>query len=323
VLIQKTGYRFVQKRSSRLIPISWAVNLQTHLQAIQYKSDTNVIIMQKILIFGSTGLMGSQLKDALIKKGYQVADPRVEVRNLDEVKKAIEEHQPDYIVNAAGITGKPNVDWCEDQPGETFGVNLAGAINIAAAALEKNIKVAQMSSGCIYDGDNDGKGYSEEDEPNFFGSLYSRTRVLSDKALREFPNVLQLRVRIPIMGHSHRKNLIDKLIKYPQMINITNSCTVMEDFIPATIKLMEMGETGVMNMTNIGAMNHVGIMSLYKEIVDPSYEINVMNDEDQARLNARRSNTVLTSEKREALGVSMPPLEESLRRVLEDYPKPN
>jgi len=280
-------------------------------------------MMKKILLLGSTGFIGAQLKAALLEKNYEVADPRVEVRNLDDVRQAIETHEPDYIVNATGITGKPNVDWCEDQPGETYSVNLSGAINVATAAFEKSIKVAQMSSGCIYDGDNDGKGYSEEDEPNFFGSLYSRTRVLSDKALREFPNVLQLRVRIPIMGHSHPKNLIDKLIKYPQMINMTNSCTVMEDFIPATVKLMEMGEVGVMNMTNIGAMNHVGIMTLYKEIVDPNYEINVMSDEDQAKLNARRSNTVLSSDKREALGVNMPPLEESLRRVLESYPKPD
>ncbi len=277
--------------------------------------------MQKILLLGSTGFIGSQLKEALLEKGYEVADPRIEVRNLDEVRQAIETHQPDYVVNATGITGKPNVDWCEDQPGETYSVNLSGAVNVATAALEKNLKVAHMSSGCIYDGDNEGKGYSEEDEPNFFGSLYSRTRVLSDKALREFPNVLQLRIRIPIMGSSHRKNLIDKLCQYPQMINMTNSCTVMEDFIPATIKLMEMGETGVMNMTNMGAMNHVGIMSVYKEIVDPNYEINVMSDEDQAKLNARRSNTVLNTDKREALGVHMPPLEESLRRVLQNYKK--
>lgn len=275
--------------------------------------------MKKILLFGGTGFIGSMLKDALMAKGYEVADPRVDVRNLDAIRQEIEKTSPDYIVNATGITGKPNVDWCEDQPGETYSVNVAGAINVATAAYEKGIKVAQMSSGCIYDGDNDGKGFSEEDEPNFFGSLYSRTRVLSDKALREFPNVLQLRIRIPIMGQKNRKNLIDKLILYPKMINMMNSCTVMEDFIPATIELMERGETGVFNMTNMGAMDHVGIMTLYKEIVDPNYQINVMSDEEQAALNKRRSNTVLTSNKREALGIHMPPLEESLRRVLETY----
>jgi len=273
----------------------------------------------KILLFGSTGFIGSHLKDALIEKGHEVADPRIEIRNLSEVNETIEKENPDYIINATGITGKPNVDWCEEHPIETYSVNVGGSLNIAAAALEKGIKVAQLSSGCVYSGDNQGIGWTEEDKPNFFGSMYSRSRVACEMILKDFPNVLQLRIRIPIMGKSHPKNLIDKLLKYPKMINIRNSCTVMEDFIPAAIQLMEMGETGIFNMTNIGAMDHKSIMTMYKEIVDPNFQINLMDEEEQAELCKRRSNDVLNTDKREALGVHMPPLEESLRRILANY----
>src|SRR5690606_16330727 len=103
------------------------------------------------------------------------------------------------------------------------------------------------------------------------------------------------------------------------MINQNNSCTVMEDFVPAAITLMEKGATGVFNMTNMGYMNHVGIMTMYKEIVDPNFEIQVMEPDKEAELNKRRSNTVLTSDKRESMGAHMPPLEESLRRILKEY----
>jgi len=273
----------------------------------------------KILFFGSTGFIGSQLKEALLAKGHEVVDPRIEIRNFDEVKKTVEETSPDYIINATGITGKPNVDWCETHPEETNTVNIDGSINIATAAQEKGTKVAQLSSGCVYEGDNGGKGWIEEDEPNFFGSVYSRSRIECEKRLKKYPNVLQLRIRIPIMGKPNPKNLIDKMLHYPQMINVTNSCTVMEDFIPATIQLIEMGETGVLNMTNIGAMNHKEIMTLYKEIVDPSFEINIMPKEQEEELCKRRSNCVLNTDKREGLGVHMPPLEESVRRILNDY----
>ena len=282
--------------------------------------------MKKILLFGSTGFIGSHLKDALEKKGYEVAGPRIEIRNFDEVRLTIENEKPDYIINATGITGRPNVDWCEDHPVETYTVNVNGSLNIAAAALEQSllagrqgIKVAQLSSGCVYSGDNGGKGFTEDDVPNFFGSLYSRTRVASEMALKDFPNVLQLRVRIPIMGKSHPKNLIDKLLKYPKIINIVNSCTVIEDFVPAAIKLMEMGATGIFNMTNIGAMDHKSIMTMYKEIVDPDFEIRLMDEKEQAQLCERRSNDVLNTDKREKLGVHMPPLKESLRKILENY----
>jgi len=275
--------------------------------------------MKKILLLGSTGFIGSHLKEALVEKGYEVADPRIEVTCIKAVRTAIEKESPDYIVNATGITGKPNVDWCEDHPVETYQVNVGGSLNIAAAALEKGITVAQMSSGCVYDGDNGGKGFSEEDAPNYFGSMYSRTRIASEMTLKDFPNVLQLRIRIPLMGKSHPKNLIDKLLMYPKMINKMNSCTVIEDFIPAMIQLMEMGTTGIMNMCNPGPMDHGSIMQVYKEVVDPNFVPNFMGAEEEAKLCERRSNTVLTSEKREALGVHMPPLEESLRKVLQNY----
>lgn len=277
--------------------------------------------MKKILLFGSTGFIGSHLKDGLTKKGYEVIGPRIEIRNLDEVKKAIENFKPDYVINATGVTGKPNVDWCENHPLETYTVNVAGSLNIAAAALEKGLKVAQLSSGCVYDGDNNGKGWTETDKPNYFGSMYSRSRIASEMALKDFPNVLQLRVRIPILGHPHPKNLIDKLIKYPKMINLVNSCTVIEDFVPAVIQLMEMGTTGIMNMTNIGALDHKTIMTMYKEIVDPKFELHLMDEGEQAILCQRRSNCVLNTDKREKLGVHMPPLTESLKKALENYKK--
>lgn len=275
--------------------------------------------MTKILLFGSTGFIGSHLKTALLESGYEVAAPRIDVRELQQVINTIEAHQPNYIVNATGMTGKPNVDWCEDHPEETYQVNVNGSINIASEAHRRGIKVAQMSSGCVYDGDNDGEGFSEDDEPNFFGSTYSRSRIVSEKALKDFPNVLQLRIRIPIMGTSNPKNLIDKLLKYPEMINRVNSCTVIEDFIPATIKLIELGVTGVVNMCNPGPMDHLSIMQIYKEVVDPSYEPKVMGEANQIELCKRRSNTVMSSEKREALGVHMPKLEASLRKILVNY----
>ena len=74
-------------------------------------------------------------------------------------------------------------------------------------------------------------------------------------------------------------------------------------------------------MTNIGSMNHEGIMNMYKEIIDPNYQINIMPEKDQITLCKRRANCVLNTDKRENLGVNMPPLEESLRRILMEYKK--
>ena len=96
---------------------------------------------------------------------------------------------------------------------------------------------------------------------------------------------------------------------------------MIEDFIPAAIELMKRKKTGIYNMTNIGAMDHKSIMSMYKEIVDPSYEIKFMSKKEQDELCKRRANCVMNTDKREKLGIHMPPLEESLRVILEKYKK--
>ncbi len=276
--------------------------------------------MKKVLLLGSTGFIGSFLKEGLKKAGLSVAGPRVEVRDLSAIQKAIEAEKPDVVINATGKTGTPNVDWCETHAEETMSVNVGGSINVATAAAEKNLYAVQLASGCIYEGAPEG-GYTEEDEPNYFGSVYSRSRLLSEKALKEFKNVLQLRIRIPILGRSHPKNLIDKLKKYPSMINRPNSCTVIEDFVPAAIEMIKRRLTGVYNMTNVGAMDHLGIMGLYQKIVDPAFVPHRMPEAEEKKLCERRSNCVLSVEKREELGIHMPPLQTSLARVLEEYRK--
>jgi hypothetical protein len=53
--------------------------------------------------------------------------------------------------------------------------------------------------------------------------------------------------------------------------------------------------------------------------VDPDFKINLMPQAEQDLLNKRRSNCVLNTDKREALGIHMPPIGESVRRALKSY----
>lgn len=254
-----------------------------------------------------------------MERGYRVLDPRIEITDLSALRRAMSDLRPDWVLNCTGITGAPNVDACEKDPQRTMAVNLSGSLNIAVAASETGIYSAHMGTGCQYSGDNGGKGFSETDEPNYFGSLYSRSKILSEKAIRDIPNTLQFRIRIPILSEPNPKNVIDKLLVYPKMINVMNSFSVIEDFVPAAIRLMEMGATGVFNMTNPGAMDHKTLMEMYREIVDPSFKINLMPKAEQDELCKRRSNCVLNTDKREKLGVHMRPIGESVRSALQKY----
>lgn len=275
--------------------------------------------MQKIFIFGSRGYFGNHFVQFFQEKGWEVLGDRVDVSDYNTVKKVLLSAKPDVVLNCAGKTGKPNVDWCEDNKEDTMKVNVQGALNIACVCSELNLYFAHIGSGCIYEGDNGGKGFTEDDKPNFYGSFYSRTKIYSEEALKEF-HPLQLRVRIPVEGKSGSKNVIDKLLKYEKIISIENSFTIVEDFLQASYQLIQKRERGVFNMTNVGSMDHKYLMEQYQKIVDPQKTFKFMSLEDLGSVTkAPRSNCILDVSKRESLGISMPSIKERIPEILEGY----
>ena len=82
------------------------------------------------------------------------------------------------IINAAGYTGSPNVDACEQHKQETINGNVVFPLQLEAA--NPFIPVVHITSGCVYTGYKDG-GWTEEDAPNFDfnnGSFYSGSKAL-------------------------------------------------------------------------------------------------------------------------------------------------
>lgn len=275
--------------------------------------------MQKVFIFGANGYFGKHFADFFEEKGWNVITDRVEITDLSAVRTALSAHKPDVVLNCAGKTGVPNVDWCESHKAETMEVNVQGALNIACVCDELNLYFVHLGSGCVYQGDNHGKGFTEEDAPNFFGSFYSRTKAWSETALKEF-NPLQLRIRIPIEGKSHPKNVINKLLRYSKIISVKNSFTIVEDFFPAAYKLIDQRERGIFNMTNVGSVDHEYLMGWYTKIVDPHKLFTVMSLEELGtQVCAPRSNCVLNTDKREELGISMPDIRKRIPEIMEMY----
>lgn len=86
------------------------------------------------------------------------------------------------MLNAAGVTGRPNVDWCESHKVETIRANVIGCLTLADVCQQRGIHMTYYGTGCIFHYDKDfpegsGKGFMESDTPNFTGSYYSYTKV--------------------------------------------------------------------------------------------------------------------------------------------------
>lgn len=266
----------------------------------------------KILLFGSNGYLGSRFKniypDAVCPKG--------DIADTGFVSSILDEHKPDIVINAAGKTGKPNVDWCEDHKLETLRANVSGPLVLLEECMKRSLYLVHLGSGCIYGGDGGGKGFSEDDPPNFTESFYALTKASSDQVLKAFP-VLQLRIRMPFDKEPGSRNLISKLIGYKKVIDAENSLTYLPDFFSAFQALVEKRATGIYNIVNAGHTSPYAIMERYKKLVDPSHTFErISADTLETFVKAPRSNCILSSAKLQKEGIRLRPVEEALEEAL-------
>ena len=276
---------------------------------------TRYTTIMKVLIFGPKGFFGNRFKQMYPDAALSSAD----IADQSTVSAALDTEKPDIVINCAGKTGRPNVDWCEDHKEETLRSNYEGPKVLQEECGKRNIYWVHLSTGCVYEGDKNGEGFNEEDPPNFFGSYYSKVKGEIDQYLKDFP-VLQLRLRMPFDDLPHHRNLITKLTKYERVIDIPNSITYVPDAMNAAKVLIEKRKTGIYNMVNPGAISPYRVMELYKEIVDPTHKFEKLSLEDLPKeVVAGRSNCILSTRKIESEGVALHPVEEALKNALLIY----
>ena len=272
---------------------------------------------KKILIIGSgfLGRRGAETwPDAILSDKIIVS--------VKDVEDLIDLYKPDSILNAAGIVGKPNVDWCETHQLETIAGNTILPIMIAEACQKMGIYLLHIGTGCIFYGySSDPKGWKEDDPANP-SVVYTRSKYATDLVLSTLPNVGIGRIRMPIDCISSPANLIDKLASYKRVIDVINSVTVIEDMVGVFRQLLEKQAVGIFHVTNPGSIKHKEILEMYKEIVDPNHTNEWIAEQElvtSGLAKKTRSNNILQSGNLEKLGITMRPVKEAVRDVLVKY----
>lgn len=261
--------------------------------------------MKRVVIYGGkTGWIGGLMHE-LVKKeeGVEVFLGNARIENRESLAKELDEIKPTHVLMAAGITGRPNIDWCEDHKPETIRTNVIGTLNVADVTNERGIHNTVYATGCIFKYDEEhplgsGKGFVEESKPNFAESFYSETKGYMEEMLKCFPNTLILRVRMPISDDLFHRNFITKIAKYERIVNIPNSMTVLTEMLPASLAMAKADLRGVYNFTNPGVISHNECLDLYKKYIDPTYTYKNFTVEEQAKvIKAGRSNNELDTTK--------------------------
>lgn len=120
---------------------------------------------QKVLVTGASGLVGSRFVE--LSRNYQFATPEYpdfDITNEDSVKKAIEDFNPDWIINFAAFTDVAAAEaQIGDEEGSAWKINVEGAKNLVKAFPSK--KIIQISTDMVFPGTVENPGpYSENDK---------------------------------------------------------------------------------------------------------------------------------------------------------------
>ena len=219
---------------------------------------------KRIIITGSNGLLGQKTVEILSRTSYplllvsleeqSVFDNeilpyhQVDLTRRQDVRKVVDEFEPDVIVHTAAIT---DVDLCEKDRGLAWQVNVGSVENLAYVAKLSGTRIIHLSTDYVFDG-NTGP-YSEVDRPNPI-SYYGRTKLASENLLLT-SGVNSTIIRTMVLygiGHNVKPNFalwMYNNLKDGKAIQVVDdqigNPTLVDDLAYAILRIIELERTGI------------------------------------------------------------------------------
>jgi len=215
------------------------------------------------IVFGANGFLGSHVVDILKKENKHFISSEIRLNELNKIRGLIDLYSPSYIINCAGISGTPNIFWCDTHRIETIENNITYQLTLADICKEKNIHLTIFGSAGIFNND---RVYTEDDEGNFFNNFYGKSRIYLENIVKNYKNVLYLRINYPIADTYSSKNLLTKLINFTEIHSCELSITYINNLFPILLQMIENNEIGICNFTNPGQINPIDILKKYEII---------------------------------------------------------
>ena len=315
-----------------------------------------------ILLLGSTGYIGAAFVDELSRRGKEfvpLSRRQVDYTRFDVLLKFLREQKPAFVVNAAGYTGKPNVDACELDKAGTLQGNTLFPQTVAHACATAGVPWGHVSSGCIFSGAKifeHGKmrvekdvtkpelhslvekksaavhGFTETDTPNFSFrdgpcSFYSGTKALGEEGIANIGENYVWRLRIPFDEFDNARNYLSKVQRYAKVYDNVNSISHRADFVKACLDTWELrAPFGTYNVTNPGYVTTRHVVEQVEKFLKPKRKFEYWASDAefyQTAAKTPRSNCVMDVSKLLATGVKIRGVEEALEHSLKNWKPEN
>ena len=312
-----------------------------------------------IFLLGASGYIGQAFASELSSRKIpftSISRRQIDYTNFRALRAALQQEKPEFVINAAGFTGKPNVDACENQRGETVAGNVSLAQTVAQACDAAGVRLGFVSSGCIYTGAKVRRecgtwavedrlteplvsellanrsdrvaGFSETDEPNFCFthnncSFYSGTKALAEEVMAGFPDFYVWRLRIPFDEFDGHRNYLSKVQRYAKVYQNWNSVSHRRDFVAACLDTwLQKIPGGVYNVVNPGYISTREVVEKIRKLLKPDWKAQFWQSDDEFyRFGAvtPRSNCILDTNKILKAGIKIRPVAEALAEALDRW----
>ena len=283
--------------------------------------------MKKVLLIGSDGMLGGELKERLEKK-YDVVGTTLQTLDIcdkEAVLSKAEEVNPYFIINCAAYT---NVDACEVHEDIALAVNGTAVANIAEAAKRQNATFIHISTDYVFPGNLPiEEVYTENMEPNPV-SAYGRTKLVGEENAKKAEKYYILRTAwlYGLGGKNFVKTML-KLSKEKEEISVVNDqhgsptstttlCSIIE-------QIMEKEpEYGIYHSTNEGFTTWCEFTKKIFEIANISCKVKAITSKEYKEMypqsSERPTNSQLSKEKLHNIGIYPENYVEALKKYLKE-----
>jgi dTDP-4-dehydrorhamnose reductase len=312
-----------------------------------------------VMLLGASGYMGQAFGKELSRRGIPfrpISRKELNYADCQVLRTALKKEKPEFVINAAGFTGKPNVDACEKERGETIAGNITLAQTVAQACDTAGVRLGFVSSGCIYTGAKVRRecgtwavedrlteplvsellanrsdrlaGFTETDEPNFCFthnncSFYSGTKALAEEVMAGFPDFYVWRLRIPFDEFDGVRNYLSKIQRYPKVYQNWNSISHRADFVGACLDTwIQKAPGGAYNVVNPGYVSTQEVVEKIRSCLLPNWNPTFWQSDDEFyRFGAvtPRSNCILNPSKLVEAGIKIRSVSDALGEAMSQW----
>lgn len=273
-----------------------------------------------LLIAGATGTLGKAFATVCAQRGLPhrlLSRAEMDIADESSVARALARWQPWAVVNAAGFV---RVDAAELESAKQWRENVTGPHTLARVCAREGVQLVGFSSDLVFEG-LQSLPYVESDRPQPLNAYGRGKQEAEHRMLDALPGALIVRTAA-FFGPWDAHNFITTGLHalrcdrpWTAARDQVVSPTYVPDLVHATLDLLIDEERGVWHLANAGAVSWADLAVTAAGAA--GLDARLIRAVDGAALDQRAQRprfSALASER----GCIMPPLEDALRRYLEE-----